>query len=119
MSPRGLTEEELGRVRERVEADPVSVAIVRTEHAPTELKPLLDALAEVCRMRFVRTSWSPSADFGFAEFNSDDKILILLWIGGSRTELVSVSAADDALLESLEESIRSSKFCSEVLRHGT
>jgi len=119
MSKVGLTKDELGRIKEYMRAHRMSVALMRTEHAPTELTPLLDAVGRSCRMSLKRTSWSPAADFGYAEFNSKDKMLIVLWVGGSRTELLSVSTADEVFVEDLEESIHSSKFYSELVRHGT
>jgi hypothetical protein len=119
MRAAGLTEEELGRVKEHVKSHQMSVALIRTEHAPTELTPLLDAVGRASRMKLKRTSWSPAADFGYAEFNSDDKMLILLWVGGSRTELLSVSTTDEVFVDDLEEAIHSSKFYSELVRHGT
>ncbi len=119
MSGVELTKEELGRIKEHVKAHPMSVALLRTEHAPTELTPILKAIEKACRMKTKRTSWSPAADFGYAELNSKDKILIVLWVGGSRTELLSVSVTDEVFVEDLEESIHSSKFYSELVRHGT
>ncbi len=97
----------------------MSVALIRTEHAPTELMPLLNAVGRSCRMKLKRTSWSPSADFGYAEFNSKGRMLIVLWVGGGRTELLSVSATDDVFVEDLEDALHSSKFYSEIVRHGT
>jgi len=119
MSAVELSKEELGRIKEHIKAHQKSVALMRTEHAPTELTPLLGAVGRACRMKLKRTSWSPAADFGYAEFNSKDKMLIVLWVGGSRTELLSVSTTDEVFVEDLEESIHSSKFYSELVRHGT
>lgn len=119
MSAVELSKEELGRIKEHVKAHQKSAALIRTEHAPTELKPLLGAVGRACRMKLKRTSWSPAADFGFAEFNSKDKMLIVLWVGGSRTELLSVSTTDEVFVEDIDESIHSSKFYSELMRHGT
>jgi hypothetical protein len=119
MSAVELTKEELGRIAEHNKSHQKSVALIRTEHAPTELTPLLDAVGKACRMKLKRTSWSPSADFGYAEFNSKEKMLIVLWVGGSRTQLLSVSTTDEVFVEDLEESIHSSKFYSELVRHGT
>ena len=119
MSTVELSKEELGRIKEHIKAHQKSVALMRTEHAPTELTPLLGAVGKACRMKLKRTSWSPAADFGYAEFNSKDKMLIVVWVGGSRTELLSVSTTDDVFVEDLEESIHSSKFYSELVRHGT
>jgi hypothetical protein len=114
-----LTKAELGMIKEHITSHQMSVALLKTEHAPTELTPLLHEVGRACRMKLKRTSWSPGADFGFAEFNSKDKMLIVLWVGGSRTELLSVSITDEVFVEDLEESIHSSKFNSELVRHGT
>ena len=119
MSTVELSKEELVKIKEHVKGHQKSAALMRTEHAPTELTPLLGAVGKACRMKLKRTSWSPAADFGFAEFNSKDKMLIVVWVGGSRTELLSVSTTDDVFVEDLEESIHSSKFYSELVRHGT
>lgn len=114
-----ISKDEISRICRFVKDTPMSVALIKTEHAPTELDPVLNAVGRSCRMKLKRTSWSPSADFGFAEFNSKDRILIVLWVGGDRTELLSVSATDEAFVEDLEESLHSSKFYSEIVRHGT
>lgn len=119
MSAIELTKEEIDRIAAHVKAHSKSVALMRTEHAPTELNRLLESVGRACRMKLKRTSWSPAADFGFAEFNSKNKMLIVLWVGGSRTELISVSTTDEVFVEDLEESIHSSKFYSELVRHGT
>lgn len=119
MSAVGLTKAELGMIKEHVKTHQKSVALMRTEHAPTELTLLLSAVGRACRMKLKRTSWSPAADFGYAEFNSKDEMLIVLWVGGSRTELLSVSTTDDVFVEDLEDSLHSSKFYSELVRHGT
>ena len=119
MSAVELSKEELVKIKEHVKGYQKSAALMRTEHAPTELTPHLGAVGRACRMKLKRTSWSPAADFGFAEFNSKDKMLIVVWVGGSRTELLSVSTTDDVFVEDLEESIHSSKFYSELVRHGT
>ena len=119
MSAVELSKEELVKIKEHVKGYQKSAALMRTEHAPTELTPLLGAVGRACRMKLKRTSWSPAADFGFAEFNSKDKMLLVVWVGGSSTELLSVSTTDDVFVEDLEESIHSSKFYSELVRHGT
>jgi len=119
MAGAALTKDELGKITDHVKENAFTAAVVRTEHAPTELTPLLRSVAKAARMKVVRTSWSPSADFGFAELNSKDKMLVVLWVGGERTELLSVSTADEAFVQDLEDSIHSSKFYSELVRHGT
>jgi len=119
MSAVELTKAELDMIKDHVKTHQKSVALMRTEHAPTELTPLLSAVGRACRMKLKRTSWSPTADFGYAEFNSKYKMLIVLWVGGSRTELLSVSTTDDVFVEDLEDSLHSSKFYSELVRHGT
>ena len=46
-------------------------------------------------------------------------MLVVLWVGGKTTELMSVSPTDEAFVQELEESIHSSKFYSDLVRHGT
>lgn len=91
---------------------------MRTEHAPTELETLLKMLAEACEMRLSRKTWTPSSDFGFAELNSDDKILVVLWVGGPRTELVSVSEGDPAQIAHMEKEIFMTNYLSSSIRDG-
>jgi len=69
-------------------------------------------------MSFVRNLWSPTSEFGFAELNSNDKTLVLLYIGGERTELVSVSEIDETFVRDLEDAISSSNIQSSTIRDG-
>lgn len=114
-----LSAKELSTIRRHVDAHPITAAVMRTEIAPTEITPILNSIAKTCRLKLKRTSWSPSSDFGFAELYSKEKMLVVLWVGGKATELMSVSPTDQAFVEELEESIHSSKFYSDLVRHGT
>lgn len=113
-----LRKEEREKIRALVEHEQMSLAIIRTEHAPPQLLPLFADLAKVCGMSIRRTLSSPLSDFGFAELDSDSKILIVLYMGGERTELINVSRTDPGALKELEESIHLSNFHSEVVRLG-
>ena len=106
------------QIKAQVAQNPMSLAIIRTELAPPELLPLLKDVAKCCRMSIRRTMSSPLSDFGFAELDSDSKILIVLYIGGERTELVSVSRTEQTAIKELEDSIHLSNFQSEVVRLG-
>ena len=44
--PRGLPQKELERIRKYSKLHPMSLALVRTEVAPTELDPLLKSIAK-------------------------------------------------------------------------
>ncbi len=114
-----MSKDDVAKICRFAKTVPMSLALIKTEHAPTELMPVLKSVGRSCGMKLKRTSWSPSADFGFAEFNSKDRILIVLWVGGDRTELISVSATDEVFVEDMEEALHSSKFYSEIVRHGT
>ncbi len=114
-----LPKEQIKIIANHVKENKSTAAVIRTDHAPTELMPLLQAVAKACKLEILRTSWSPSADFGFAELNSKEKMLVVLWVGGAKTELISVSVADDYFVRDLEDAIHSSKFYSELVRHGT
>ncbi|MEM2891126.1 MAG: hypothetical protein QXJ32_01270 [Thermoplasmata archaeon] len=113
-----LSSRDVEAIRDHVQQHRVSVAIVRTEHAPTELETLLKTLAEACEMRLSRKTWTPSSDFGFAELNSDEKILVVLWVGGPRTELVSVSEGDMAQIAHMENEIFMTNYLSSSIRDG-
>jgi len=113
-----LTKKELGQIKDHVASHPLTLAIIRTEHAPTELDPLLTALARECKMSLSRRSWSPSSDFGFAELNSNSKILVVLWVGGKKTELISVSETDSATILDMEQEVYSTNFLSSSIRDG-
>lgn len=113
-----LTKKEIDAIKEHVSRNAMTMAIIRTEHAPTELDPLLKTLARACKMSISRRSWSPSSDFGFAELNSDGRILVLLWVGGKRTELISVSETDPATVLDMEQEVFSTNFLSSSIRDG-
>ena len=113
-----LTKKEMEAIKEHVAKYAMTMAIIRTEHAPTELDPLLKALARACGLQISKRSWSPSSDFGFAELNSDARILVLLWVGGKRTELVSVSETDPATVLDMEQEVFSTNFLSSSIRDG-
>ncbi len=114
-----LTKDEMRSIKEHVAASAMSLAIIRTELSPTELGPLLRKIGKVCGMSLMRTISTPTEDFGFAELGSRDRRLVVLWVGGKRTELVSVSTTDDDAVKELEESVHSSNFLSEIIRQGT
>lgn len=118
MKDEGLDANEIERVSAEVGRHPMTLAIIRSEHAPSELTPLLRTLAKACRMSLRRVLSSPTSEFGIAELNSKDKMLIVLFMGGRRTELVSVSRTDDISLRDLEDSIHFSNFHSELVRIG-
>jgi hypothetical protein len=113
-----LTKKEVDVIKEHVKDNPMTMAIIRTEHAPTELDPLLKALARACKLELSKRSWSPASDFGFAELNSDTKILVLLWVGGKKTELMSVSETDPATVLDMEQEVFSTNFLSSSIRDG-
>ena len=113
-----LRKAETQKVKEHVSAHQKTIALVRTEHSPTELEPVLRSLAKACGLSLSRTLSSPNSDFGIAELNSKDRMLIVLFVGGKRTELLSVSETDEATVKDLEDSIHSSNFLSEIIRMG-
>jgi hypothetical protein len=113
-----LAKREIEAVRKHVEKHQMTLAIIRTEHAPTELDSLLETLARACDLELTRRSWSPASDFGFAEFNSNSRILVLLWIGGKKTELISVSETDMATLLDMEQEVFSTNYLSSSIRDG-
>ena len=113
-----LTKKEIDAIKAHLRDNPMVMAIIRTEHAPTELDPLLDALARACKLELSKRSWSPASDFGFAELNSDTRILVLLWVGGKKTELMSVSETDPATVLDMEQEVFSTNFLSSSIRDG-
>jgi len=110
--------EDLRQIKEHVMTHASSVAVFRTDKAPSELAPLYMALARACGLTVSRTASSTSSRFGIAELNSNDKMLILLHVVGPRTELVSVSEADEAFVRDVEDSIFASNYHSGVIRDG-
>ena len=114
-----LSSSQLARVREHVASVAMTLAVVRTPETPQQLRPLFEQVSEECSVPLVRVIASPLADFGFAEFNSDGKMLVVLFIGGERTELVSVSETDAVTVQDLEDSVSSSNVQSSTIRDGT
>ena len=113
-----LSSEDVSRVCDSCTDKRMSLAIVRTREAPTELSRLFECLGEACSLSFKRNMWSPSADFGFAELYSNERILVVLYIGGEHTELVSLSEIDDIFLQDLEDTLASSNIQSSTIRDG-
>ena len=113
-----LTDKEVGMIAEHVRSAEKTLAVIRTEHAPSELGSVFATLSKACGVDLQRNMWSPNSDFGFAHFYSNGKMLILLYIGGPRTELVSVSQTDDVFVEDIEETIFSSNIQSSSIRDG-
>ncbi|OGS42495.1 MAG: hypothetical protein A3K67_03680 [Euryarchaeota archaeon RBG_16_62_10] len=118
MSPAGLSKVEVRRVKDHVSKHPMTVAVVRTDRAPSEITRLVRSLASACGLRVRRTVSSASSEFGIAELNSEHKMLIVLHVGGKGTELVSVSEADEAFLRDVEDSIFASNYHSGIIRDG-
>lgn len=115
---KALTEAELLQIEEHMSAHGMTLALVRTEHAPSELTPLLEAAGGRLGVSLSRTYSSPMSEFCIAEFGSEGKVLVMLFTRGTRTELVSVSETDEVALGDLEDSIHYSNFHSEIMRHG-
>ncbi len=113
-----LAKKELERIKEHVEKHPMTLALVRTEHAPAELDSMLRSIGKACNLSHLRTYSSSTSDFGIAELNSKGKMLIVLFVGGDRTELLSVSETDETAIRDLEDNIHSSNFLSEIIRMG-
>jgi len=118
MSSDKLAKKDVESIAHFVSKHGATLALIRTEKAPTELERLLSSLGKACRLSLTRNAWSPSSDFGFAELNSKNKMLIVLYVGGERTELISVSETDEVFVRELEDSISSSNFYSETVRQG-
>ncbi len=114
-----LTKDEILAIKEHVADHRMSLVVIRTELSPTQLGPLLKKIAKACGVSLLRTISTPTEDFGFAELGSKDRDLVVLWVGGKRTEFVSVSETDEEAVKELEESVHSSNFQSEILRQGT
>jgi hypothetical protein len=105
-------------IAEHVSRTRMTLAIVRTPEAPQQLRPVFETVSSACSLPLVRTIFSPLSDFGFAEFNSNGKMLVMLFIGGPRTELVSVSETDEITVRDLEDSVSSSNIQSSTIRDG-
>ncbi len=106
-------------IAEHASSHRMTLVILRSEKPPTELVPIIASFAKRRGFSLKRVYSAASSDFGFAEFNSNRKILIVLWVGDVRTEFVSVSETDEAHLREIEESIHSSNFYSDLVREGT
>lgn len=113
-----LTEAELSRIEEHMRAHSMTLALLRTEHAPSELTALLQAAGGRLGVSLSRMYSSPMSEFCMAEFSSKGRVLVMLFMQGMRTELVSVSETDEVALRDLEDSIHYSNFHSEIMRHG-
>jgi len=113
-----LGEHDIASIREHVRDHRLSVAIIRTERAPTELDPLLRSIAGACGLEVSRKTWSPASDFGFAELNSNHKILVVLWVGGPRTELISISEGEPAHILEMEDEVFQRNYLSSSIRDG-
>ncbi len=113
-----LGAEDLSRLSEYCKGRRMSLAVVRTPEAPSELGRLFEGIAEACGLPFARNMCSPGSDFGFAEFYSNGKMLAVLYIGGGSTELVSLSETDEIFIQDLEDTISSSNIQSSSIRDG-
>jgi hypothetical protein len=118
MTSASLDAASMEEIRDHVSSSRMSLAIVRTSEAPQGLRPIFEAVSDACSLPLVRTIFSPLSDFGFAEFNSNGRMLVLLFIGGERTELVSVSETDEVTVRDLEDSVSSSNIQSSIIRDG-
>jgi len=119
MPASSLTKEEMFSIKEHVSSHSMSLAIIRTELSPTQLGPIIRKIGKACGVSPLRVISTPAEDFGFAELGSQKRHLVVLWVGGKRTELVGVSETDEAAVKELEDSIHSSNFQSEIIRQGT
>lgn len=114
----GLDRDSVAEICDHVARARMTLAIVRTPHAPQQLRPVFESVSSACSLPLVRTIFSPLSDFGFAEFNSNGRMLVMLFIGGTRTELVSVSETDEIAVRDLEDSVSSSNIQSSTIRDG-
>jgi hypothetical protein len=116
--PAEISAEDINKVGEFCRDKPMSLAVVRTPEAPSELMGMFEKIASACGLSFGRNISSPSSDFGFAELYSNDRMLVVLYIGGARTELVSLAEIDLVFLQDLEETVTSSNIQSSSIRDG-
>lgn len=116
--PAKLADHEVAEISAHCMKSPMTLAIIRTEEAPTELASLFESIASACSLSFRRNMWAPASDFGFAELYSNGRIVVVLYIGGTNTELVSVSETDEIHLKELEDSISASNVHSSTIRDG-
>lgn len=114
-----IPRKKVDEIKEHVGSHRMTLAIIRSDKSPSELAPHIKRLGKSLGLALKRTYSAPASDFGFAELNSKNKMLIVLWVGGARTELVSVSETDEAHIHELEESIHTSNFFSDLVREGT
>lgn len=109
---------DLSKVAEFCDGRRMCLAVVRTPEAPSELSGLFEEVAKACGLPFTRNLSSPASDFGFAEFYSNGRMLVLLYIVGTRTELVSLSETDETTVLDLEETVSSHNIQSSSIRDG-
>jgi len=113
-----LTESELSRIRDHVRCHVMTLALVKTERAPGNLAPVLKSLEDRLGLRLARTYSSPMSEFSMAEFGSEGRALVVLFMAGNGTELIGLSETDEVSVRDLEDGIHYSNFHSEILRHG-
>ncbi len=118
MDSASLDSASMEAIRKHVSGSRMSLAVVRTSEAPQQLGPVFEAVSKTCSLPLVRTLFSPLSDFGFAEFYSNGRMLVMLFIGGEGTELVSVSDTDEITVRDLEDSVASSNIQSSIIRDG-
>jgi len=114
-----LSKQDSETIDSHVRAHALTLALLRTELSPKALEPLLRSLGESCGVSLSRVFSSPTSGYGMAELDSKDKILIVLFVLGEHTELISVSETDEVFIKDLEESIRYSNFFSDIMQEGT
>lgn len=113
-----LSEAELSMIDEHMRAHAMTLALVRTALAPGELASLLEAAESRLSVRLSRTYSSPMSEFSMAELGSGSRVLVMIFVAGKGTELVSLSETDEVAVKDLEDSIHYSNFHSEIMRHG-
>ena len=118
MAPDLLPQEALDRICAHLDVSRMTLAVLRTPGSTQELRPLFGQLSSACGLPLVRVIASPLSDFGFAEFNSNEKILVVLFIGGPGTELVNVSETDEVTVREMEDSVSSANIQSSIIRDG-
>ena len=118
MTPDLLAQEAVDLIRRHLEGSRMTLAVLRTPGSPQELRPLFGQLSSACGLPLVRVISSPLSDFGFAEFNSNGDMLVVLFIGGPDTELVSVSETDEVAVREMEDAVSASNIQSSIIRDG-
>jgi len=96
-----LRKQEIATIKAHVAAHPMSLALIRSESSPLELEAALKPTWTECGLKLTRVFSSPNSEFGIAELNSNGKILVVLFVLGERTELISVSQTDEAYIKHL------------------